>query len=176
MPDLLVDRRLRDQALLNVLHQPAVPPDKTDVQLLLRLVPLAPHHHPVPIPIRLRTRNHRSNDVPREPADPLEQVGHLLPLHAQLRPVLHVLVLAAAAPAEVRARRRHTLRRRLDHPQQPGAREILLHLHQLRLDGFANERERDEHNKIIKTANAFAAERDVRNCQLDCLTNNQRHA
>ena len=70
--NLLIDCRLGDFALIDVLDQPAVAPDKTNIQLLLRFVPLAADHHAIAISVRLRTWRNWSNHVAGDFADPLK--------------------------------------------------------------------------------------------------------
>ena len=101
---LFVDGRFGDFAFLDVLDEAAIPSHEADVEFLLRLVPLAANHDAVAIAIRLRTRNHRSDDIARDFADALEEIGNLLVLDPKLRVVGDVLILATAATAEIRAR------------------------------------------------------------------------
>ena len=111
----------------------------------------------------------------RKFADALEQIGNLLLLEPQLRRVVDVLILAAAARAEVAARRLDALRRRLHDAQQPRARKILFHLRDFHFDGFADQHERHEHDKIVHAPDAFAAERDVVDGQTQTVADLQWH-
>src|SRR6185312_15256399 len=168
--DLFVDGRFGDFAFLDVLHQPAIPAHETDVQLLFRLVPLAANHHAVSIAIGLRAGDDRRNDLARNFADALEQIRYLLVLDAQLRFVADVLVLAAAATAEIPARRLDALGRGHNHPRKPGPREVLFDFRDFRLHLLADKHEGDEHDKIFQARHAFTAERDVTDPQIYILT------
>ena len=90
-------------------------------------------------------------------------------LETQLCRVINVLVLAAAAHAEVAAFRRGALWRCCDDVQQSGARKILLHLRDFRLNGFAGDDEWYEHDQFIHAPDPFAAERDIVNRQINFI-------
>ena len=173
--DLLVQRRLGDLAFLDVLHQPAVGADEADVQLLLRLVPLAADHDAVAVAVGRRTRNDRRNFIRRNFPDALEQIRYLLVLQPQLRRIGDVLILAAAARAKITALRRDALRRRLLHAKQFCPRKILFDLGDFGLNGFADQHERDEHDEIVHAPDAFATERDVVNGQTKFVADVERH-
>ncbi len=96
-------------------------------------------------------------------------------LEPQLRRVINVLILAAAARAEVSAFRRDALRRRCDDAQQLGPREILFHLRDFHLDRFADDDERHKNHKIINPPHALAAEREVVDGQVDLIADLERH-
>jgi hypothetical protein len=149
-PDLLVENRFGDFAFLNVLDQTAVPAHKTDVQLLLRFVPLAANHDAIAVAVRPGAGDDRRDPCLLKPADPLKQIGNLFVLQPQLRRVINVLILAAAALAEVTAGRFDALRRRLNDAQQFRAGKILFDLRDFNLHDFADEHKRHEHDKGVE--------------------------
>ena len=69
-----------------------------------------------------------------------------------------MLVLAAAAVAEIFALRLDTVFRRLDDVEEVGASETFLHLGDLGLNRLALDHQRHEHDKPIHAPDAFAAE------------------
>src|SRR5881628_2925405 len=77
--------------------------------------------------------------------------------------VLGVLVLASAACAEVRTRRRDAITRGLQDLQQPRPSEFFLHLGDLDLDLLAEADEWDKYDKIVCARDTFPAECDVLN-------------
>lgn len=163
-PDLANPRaqdRLRDRAFLDVHHQPAVVPDKSDGEALLGLVPLAADHDAVAVAVRRGTGDHRRHDVGRETTQTLEQFADLAVLEPQLLGVIHVLILAAAADPKVPAGGCHPQRRRPEHGHEPRPGEILLHLGELEFDLLAHQHERDEDHEVVDPRHALAAERDV---------------
>ena len=176
MLDLLVERRLGDLAFLDIHHQPAVGADEADVQALLELVPLAADHDAVAIAVGLRAGNDRRDEPGIKPANALEQIADLLVLEPELGRVGQVLVLAAAALAEVAAGRFDPLRGRADHAQQPGPGESLLHLRDLRFHDFARSDERDEDDKILDARDAFAPEGNVAQSSRSTCRPSQTHA
>src|SRR5436309_2794861 len=105
VPDLFVEGRSSDFALLDVHHQAIVGADESNVQALFELIPLAADHDAVSIAIGLRARNHWLDDLRPEAADALEQVPNLLLFQFQLDSIGDVLVLAAAAGAKIAAGR-----------------------------------------------------------------------
>ena len=164
-PDLLVDGRLRNAARVDVLHQTTVPADKSDVQLLLRFVPLATDHDPVAISIRLRTRDHRLDPIPAKSADAVEQAGNLLLLDGQLMRVGDVLVLTTAAGAEMAADGFDTVRGRRQDPQRSGSGKALFDGGDFHFDLFTVDHEGYEHDEILHPPHAFAAKGNVGNAQ-----------
>ena len=111
--DFFVERRFGNFAFLDVLNQAAVPAHKTDVQLLLRFVPLAANHDAIAVAVRPGAGNHLRHPRLLKPANPLKQIGDLFVFQSKLRGVINVLILAAAALAEVPAGRFDAFRRRL---------------------------------------------------------------
>jgi hypothetical protein len=86
-----------------------------------------------------------------------------------------VLILAAAARAEVLTFRRDALRRRRDDAQQFGAGEILFHFRDFRLDRFAGDDKRNEYDKFINASDAFTAEREIVDGQVYFIAKFERH-
>ena len=145
-PDFFVEHRFGDFAFLNVLDQAAVPAHKTDVQFLLRFVPLAANHDAIAVAVRPGAGDDRRNPCLLKPADALKQISNLFVFQSKLRGVINVLILAAAALAEVAARRFDTLRRRLHDLQKFRAGEILFDLRDFNLNDFADEHKWHEHD------------------------------
>ena len=162
---LLVDGWLGNFAFLDVLDQSAVPSHKADIEFLFRLVPLAANHDAIAVAVGLGTRydgrHHLAGDFP----DALEQVGDLLVLDLELGGVRDVLVLATAAAAEVRAGRRHAVRRWLEDADEFGASEVFFDLGDLGFDFLAHQDERNEHDKFLEARDSFAAEGDIADLQ-----------
>ena len=87
-----------------------------------------------------------------------------------------MLILAAAARAEMAAFRFDAFQRRFLHSQQFRPRKILFDLRDFSGDGFADQHERHEHHEVIHAPDAFAAERDVVDCQGNLVADFERHA
>ncbi len=143
----------------------AVGAHEADVQFLFRFVPLAADHDPVAVAVRRRAGDDRRDFVRRNLPHALEQVRDLLSLQPQLLRVINMLILAAAASAEITALRRNALRRRLNHAQQLRPRKILFDLGDFRFNDFASHDKRDEDDEIIHAPDAFAAEGNVEDGQ-----------
>jgi len=86
-----------------------------------------------------------------------------------------VLILAAAAVAEVPASGLNALRRGLKHSEQPGARKAFFDFSNLRLDSFAAGDERDKDHKIFHSSDAFTAKSSVANRQGQFIANIRTH-
>jgi len=99
----------------------------------------------------------------------------LLLLEPQLRRVINVLILAAAALAKVTARRLDALRRRFFDLQQLCPRKMLFDLDNLDFGNFTHEHERDKYDKIVHAANALAAKRDVADGQTQPVADLKSH-
>src|SRR5689334_173648 len=108
--DLFIDGGFRDFAFLDVHNQPVVSADKTNLEALFKLVPLTANHDAVAIAVRLWTGHYRADHSRVQSADALKDVAELLVLDAKLGFICKVLVLAAAAVAEIAAQRLHALR------------------------------------------------------------------
>jgi hypothetical protein len=85
------------------------------------------------------------------------------------------LVLAAAALSEVTARWLGPFWRGLFNTQQLRPRKMFFHLDDLGFNDFTNEHERNEHDKIVHTSDAFAAKRNVVNGQTQPLADLKWH-
>src|SRR4029077_4659497 len=98
-----------------------------------------------------------------DPAEPPEEIADLFVFELQLRWVGDVLILAPAAIAEVAARGRDSVRRRLNDPAKPRATEALFCLSDFGFDHFGDLNEWDEDYKIFDSRNAFATECNIGN-------------
>ena len=163
-PDFLVEGRFGDLAFLDVFDQAAVPAHKTDVQLLLRFVPLAANHDAIAVAIRPGAGDDRRDPCLLKPADPLKQIGDLLVFPPQLRRIINMLILAAAAFGEVAARRFNAFRRRLDDAQQLRAGKILFYLRDFNLHDFADKHKRHEHDKGVRVEGRGLARQSKQLC------------
>jgi hypothetical protein len=166
--------RFGNLAFVQVHDETTIGADKTDVELLLGLVPLGPDHDPVPVVVRLGAGDDRGDDAFWKSTDALEQVGDLFVFQFQLPGVVDVLILAAAAFAKVTALRSNAVGRGLDDANQSRAGEVLLHFGELGFDLFAEHDERNKHDKLLQSADAFAAKGDVRDGENDALTRRVR--
>ena len=106
-----------------------------------------------------------------KPAEPLQRVGDELALEAELRGVIDVLPLAAAADAEVRAARRDARRGRPQHRGEAGLEVVRLELRDLRADAVADgDHALDEHGEpVVEAAEALGRLGEVADVQLDGL-------
>src|ERR1035437_4204117 len=119
--DLLVERRFGDFAFLQIHYQPVVGTEETDVQTLFELIPMAADHNTVAVAVRLRAGNRWRNKAGVKPANPLEQIDKLLVFDLELDGISQVLILAAAALAEVRAERFDPVRGGSHDPKKPSS-------------------------------------------------------
>ena len=159
--DLRIQGRLGDEALFDIDHQPVIRSNKPNVESLLKLVPLAANHDSISIPIRLRAGNHRVDHSFGKSANPFEQSGDLLVLEFKLTRVSDMLILAAAAIAEIPAGRGDPVRGSLQHFEQPRAGKALLHLGDFDLHLFLWQHKRHKHDKIIHPRHAFATKSNI---------------
>ena len=159
--DLFVECRLGDLAFLKIHYEPAVGTEEADVQTLFELVPLAANHNAVPITVGLRARNYFSNITGGDAANPLEQIAYLLVLEPELHGVIQVLILAAAALAEVRAKRLDPLGGGSHDTKKPRSGEALLYLRHFHFHDLARSNEGYEHDKFFRPADALATERNI---------------
>ncbi len=97
-------------------------------------------------------------------------------LEPQLRRVINVLILAAAALRKITAFRRDALRRRRDDAQQFRPCKILFDLRDFNFHRLAHNHERHEDDKIINPPDAFAAESKVVDDQGNLVADFERHA
>src|SRR5437870_4635595 len=159
--DLVVERRLGDGTFLDIDDQAIVGADETNIETLFEFVPLAADHDAIAVAIGLRAGEHRRDDCRIKAANPLEKIADLFVLELKLGAVGEVLVLAAAAIAEIAASGLNALGGGLKHANQPGARKSFFDFGDLRLDSFAAGDERHEDDKIFHSPNAFAAKSSV---------------
>jgi hypothetical protein len=94
---------------------------------------------------------------------------------AELGWIGQVLVLAAAALAEVLAERFDPFRRGSNNVEEFGPRESLLHVGNLCLHDFARRYEWDENNKIIQSRHSFSPEGNIIHPQGQFVTPSQTH-
>jgi len=174
--ELLVKGWLCQSAFFHVHHQPAVRPDKADIQTLLEFVPLAANHDAIPIPVGLRAGNDRRDESAVKVAQALKQIPDLFMLKPKLGGVSQVLILAAAARAEVSAARLDPFRGRFQHPQQPGPGIALLQLRYFRFHQFAHGYEGDENHEIFPARHTFAPEGQIADPQAQLVAQRQIHA
>src|SRR2546425_3615817 len=173
--DLLIKRRLGDGAFLDVDDQPVVSANEANIETLFEFVPLAANHDAIAVAVRLRAREDRRDDCRVKTANALEKIADLFVLELQLRWIREVLILAAAAIAEIAASGLNALGRGLKHSDQPGARKAFFNFGDLRLDSFAAGDERDEDHKIFHSPDAFAAKSSVANRQSQFIANSRTH-
>ena len=162
--ELFVERGFGDFTFLDVNYEPVIVPNETDIQPLFDLVPLAADHDAIAVPIRLPAGNDRPNHRFVQASNPLKQIGDLFVFEPELRRVIDVLILAAAALSEVTARRRNAFGRGFQDSEQPRSRKLLFRFADFDFDFLAYHHERDENDEVIHTRHALAAEGDVANC------------
>jgi hypothetical protein len=85
--------------------------------------------------------------------------------NAKLGFVGDMLILAAAAPAEIRTQGLDAIGRGLKDAHEFCAGEVLFDLGQFGFNFFADEDEGNEHDKIIHPGDAFAAKSNVIDCK-----------
>jgi hypothetical protein len=124
----------------------------------------------------MRAGDHWRDKTRGEAADALEQIGYLLVLEPELEEVVQVLVLAAAAQAEVRTEWFNSIGGSGHHTKQPGTGEAPLYLGDFRFHDLARGDEGNEDDKILRPGNAFATEGDVVNRQGQLVAQNEAHA
>ncbi len=138
-----------------------------------------PHHHRLGPPARDRELHlvavavglGRGEDGPQrdlaEAPEALQAVAHLLFLERQLGRVRQVLQTAAAAPAEVGARRRDAVGRGDQHLLDGGAAEPAARLGQPDPKPVAGQPAADEDDVAVGTPDALTAEGEVLDGQLE---------
>src|SRR5438034_6117748 len=161
--ELFVERGFGDSTFLDVNYEPVIVPNETDVQPFFDLVPLAADHDAIAVPIRLPAGNDRLNHRLGQASNALKQIGNLFVFEPELRRVIDVLILAAAALAEVTARRRNAFGRGFQDSEQPRSRKLLFHFDDFDFDIFPHHDKRDEEDEVIHARQALAAEGDVAN-------------
>jgi hypothetical protein len=100
-------------------------------------------------------------------ADSLERVAHLSPFNRKLMLVIDMLIRAATASAEIRALWRDAIRRTLLNFNQISFGELLLFPHDFGGNQFALNGVRNKNGFALFPSDAFSAERDVLNFQIN---------
>ena len=175
MGDLRIERRLGNGTFLDIDDQAIVRANEANIKTLFEFVPLAANHDAIAVSVRLRARENRRDDCRVKTANALEQIADLFVLELQLRWIRKVLILAAAAIAEVAATGLNALGGGLKDSDEPGAGKALFHFGDLRLDSFAAGNERNEDHKIFHSPDAFAAKSGVANRQSQFIANSWTH-
>src|SRR5688572_28474810 len=136
-------------AFLDVDNETIVGADETDVQALFGFVPLAANHDAVAVAVRLRTWDDGLNKFWIEAGEALKEVADLFVFDGELGFVRDVLILAAAAIAEVLAEWLNAIGRRREDAKEFGAGETLLHLGDFKFDFFPERDEWNEDDEIV---------------------------
>jgi hypothetical protein len=124
----------------------------------------------VAVAVEILGRDHGLRLEAVEPADPLERVGDLRVLVAQLLGVPEVLPGTAAADAEVRAAGLHPARPRLEQLDRLRLGVPALELRDAGADAVAGEPAGDEDDQLAVPGDAAAAVREPVDPKLDLLT------
>ena len=174
-PDLLVDGGFRDPAFFDVFHQSTVPADKTNIEPLLRLVPLAPDHDAIAVAVVLGTGNQRRHPRAIEAPDAPDEVDDLFMFDVQLFRVVDVLILTTAARTEINAWRRNATGRGRNDADQVRPRKTFFHFADFHFDLLADDHERHKNHELVNPRDAFASERHVADLQRQFPTRSQIH-
>src|SRR6266487_6567287 len=100
-------------------------------------------------------------------ADSLESVTNLSPLNRKLMFVTHVLVSASSTPAKIGTLWLQAIRRVLLHFDEVRLTELFFLAHDLGRDSFAFDHIRNENGLALFPSDAFAAESDVFDFQIN---------
>jgi hypothetical protein len=138
-----------------------IAPKKTD-HAVLRV-----HGDAVAIRVLPRRRDYRTHGNILQFADSLERVAHLSPFNRKLMLVIDMLIRAATASAEIRALWRDAIRRTLLNFNQICFGELLLFPHDFGGNQFALNGVRNKNGFALFPSDAFSAERDVLNFQIN---------
>jgi hypothetical protein len=109
-------------------------------------------------------------------ANPLEQIANLLVLEPELEGVVQVLVLAAAALAEVRAEWFDPVGGGSHDTKKPGPGEALLYFRDFSFHDLARSDKGNENDKILRPGDAFATEGNIVNRQGQLVAQSEAHA
>ena len=165
MGDEAVDLGLDDGALLDIDHEAAIVLDEADVEALYMLIPLTADHDPVAVIPRTGIGHDREDFALGKAAQAAKDIADLLVLVFELGLVLDMLILAAAADAEIFAARLHPLRGDLQHSEELRPRVLALDLGDLGRDFFARNGKGNENDEILHTADSLAAKGQVADFQ-----------
>src|SRR5436190_1137753 len=145
-----------------------------DVQQAMRIAPektnhavLRVHGDAIAVCVLLGRRDDRSHRNVFDFADSLESVANLSPFDRKLMFVANVLVSASPAPAEVGTLWFHTIRRVLLYFDQLRFGELLFLAHDLGGNDLAFDGVRNEHGLPLLASDAFPAESNVFDFQID---------
>jgi hypothetical protein len=138
-----------------------IAPKKTD-HAVLRV-----HGDAVAIRVLPRRRDYRTHGNIFQFADSLERVARLSPFNRKLMLVIDMLIRAATASAEIRALWRDAIRRTLPNFNQIRFGELLLFPHDFGGNQFALNGVRNKNGFALFSSDAFSAERDVLNFQIN---------
>src|SRR5581483_119487 len=122
---------------------------------------------PISISILLRRWNNRSQRNIFEFADSSKNIAHLPPFYRQLMLVVDVLVCASAATAKIGTFRADPVRRAFFYFHEFRLGESLFLVHDLSGNQLGLDRIRDEDSLSLFAADAFPAESNVFNSQID---------
>ena len=156
-----IDLLARDRAALDINQTMRIAPKKTD-HAVLRV-----HGDAVAICVLPRRRDNRPHGNIFQFADSLERVAHLSPFNRELMFVIDVLIRAAAASTEIWALWRDAIRRTLLNFDQICFGELLLFPDDFGGNQFALNGVRNENGFALFPSDAFSAERDVLNFQIN---------
>ena len=167
----VVHGRLGDRAVVHLEESPSTPADESHV------AELAPggEAHVVAVGPRVRGADDRAHDRVVDVADAAKLLADDRLLRRELRRVVHVLELAAAALAEERAGRLDARLRRLEHLRRDRVDVVALDLLDRRLDQFTLDGVGDEDDApVLKVADARAAEDDRPSAQRKRIADERR--
>src|SRR6476620_254350 len=156
-----IDLLARARAALDINQTMRIAPKKTD-HAIQRV-----HGDAVAICVLPRRRDYRTHWNILQFADSLKRVAQLSPFNRELVLVIDMLIRAAAASAEVRALWRDAIRRTLLNFHQLCLAELLLFPDNFGGDQFAINGVRNKNSFALFPSNAFSAERDVLNFQIN---------
>ena len=176
IPYLLVQGRFGNRTIFDIHYEAIVSSDKTDVQPLFEFIPLTANHDSVSISIGSRARDNWRDNTRIKTTDTLKQIANLFVLQLKLRGVSQMLILAAAAIAEVLAFRNHAVGRGLNDSDQTRAGEPFLNFNDLCFNNFANLNERNEDNEIFDSGDSFTTECNIRDGEGQVFANSGTHA
>jgi hypothetical protein len=112
--------------------------------------------HPIAIPEGLR-RHHRDLRRRLHLPQPLQRFHQNRPLGSQLIFIRRVLIVAPTAAPIYGARRRHAVRRSLQHFQHAGPHQAWLLLLRVRQNALSRQYERCEHHAPVQARQSVAA-------------------
>src|SRR5579884_746423 len=156
-----VDFLARNGATLDINQAMGIAPEKANHAILCM------NRDAIAISVLLWRRDDRPHGDVLEVADSLKRVAHLPPFDCQLMFVADVLIRAAPAPAKIRALRRDTIRRTFFHLHKFRFGELFFLAHDFCRNKFAFNCAGDENYLALIAPDAFAAETDLLNSQID---------